>query len=261
MKLNKLTTAIVGVMMTAGMGSSALAEPSPEMTSAERGLFACTEQALSIVAAATDATRCEDLRGNYSYHTFAQDDGTCDISVDYGDLYVAGTVLFDDRNGTHIATALGGGGQYFANVKVKELSGDFMFSPNGEIMVHTSYFGLKPDGNLNWEPYDEHVIKDYKRAKVFGGNPDKPNKLNGIKDNGLEAITKTQVSSQVDLPRAKWREHSQFQEPDGVDGLHSITKTLTVIDGYNNPCTIQIRKATVIDFGGALDALGVIRVR
>jgi hypothetical protein len=270
MKLNKLTTAIVGVMMTAGMTSSALAAPevSPNMTLADRALFACTEQTLSIIAATADAVGCRALVDKVSYQVFGYHDGSCSAVVD--DLTVYGMAQLDDPRGTIIQTWVAGGSDY-KNTKVKDLDGEFAFSPQGEIMLHTSYMTLIPDGSKNPEYYDEHVTKDYFGDKVFGltecdvgPKTDQCKKLWGIKDKGLEAITKTVLGS-YDLPRAKWREHSQFLEPDGHDGLHSITKKLTVIQLANKapttePCTIRINKADVYDFGNGLQAWGDIVV-
>jgi hypothetical protein len=272
MKLNKLTTAIVGVMMTAGVTSSALAgvEVSPKMTLADRALFACTEQTLSIIAATADAVGCRALVDKVSYEAYGYYDGSCSAQVD--DLFVYGVATLDDPRGTIIQTAVQHKSDY-KNTKVQDLEGEFAFSPEGEIMLHTSYMTLTPDGHYNPEYYDEHVTKDYFGDKVFGltecdvGLADpktsqcKP--LWGIKDKGLEAITKTVGG--YDLPRAKWREHSQFLEPDGHDGLHSITKKLTVIKLANKapttePCTIRINKADVYDFGSGLQAWGDIVV-
>jgi hypothetical protein len=263
MKLNKLTTAIVGVMMTAGMASSALAEPSPNMTPEQRLLFSCTEQTLSIIAAITDATNCTDRAGNYDYQVVAAN-GLCTLYVE-DDYVLTGNEVISSLNGTQIVTTLEGKND-IDGVKVRQQQdagqvGEFLFSGLGEIMVHSSDFDLKPPpalpgGTSNWEPYDEHVIKDYFAAPVFGST-----RINGVRDNGLEAITKEDALTGVGLPRAKWREQSRYQQPDHVPGLHTIVKKQTVIDPYANYCTVRIRKAAVSNFSGGLYAEGTIEVR
>ena len=248
----KIISGVFVLSMMLGLSSAINAEDSPALNEEEELLFSCTEQILSIFAAITDASSCQAIDGDYDYVVQAAN-GQCNVTVE-NDLVVQGVVGAGSPNGSEILTnSVGEVELAGTNTDVRNLDGQFLFSPFGEIMLHNSEFQLKPGSR--WEDYDEHVIKDYFAADVF--SPPTP----GVRDEGLEVITKLDAISQVRFPRAKWREVSEYQEPNGVQGKHEIMKHLVVVDPFFNDCDVMIPEATVIDFGGGLRAAGVIAVR
>lgn len=89
--------------------------------------------------------------------------------------------------------------------------------------------------------YDEHNIKDFWRTEE---NP------NSFRDFGLEVITK------YGYPRAKWKQRSRYDRPNGQDGKLHVTKfQITPATG----CAIGL-DLDVDNAGGVFDAFGTVSV-
>ncbi len=253
MKLKKkIIAATIAAGFMAGMSTSAVAETSPALSGEQKMLFACTEQMLSIFGAITDADSCSALDGNYDY-TITANPNACVVTVE-NNFVLNGAIGASSVNGTQILTTTTGV-QEIDGTDVRGLNGQYAYSPDGGILIHDSILQLRPGSS--WEDYDEHLIKDYFKDGVFGSTTQ-----NGIGDEGLQVITKRDAITSVRFPRSKWREVSQYREPNGVVGLHSVTQKLVVIEPFFSKCSLKINKASVVDFGSStLQSSGKVRVR
>lgn len=258
MKKLTLTSSALALVLAA---SSALAstnpvpadrEQSPELNPTEKLFFALNEAAVSVTAGLVDKLTCSVAQGWYRYSAETFADGTGYVKID--DYQIDGYIDVNHPNRGTIIKLESGEGE-IGSTRVKDLYGSTHFSGEGEIMISNADFDiLPPTLGASWDHYDEHVIKDYFWSKVFGSR-----KPNGVRDEGLEVITKKDRDGNS-FPRAKWREVSAFTRPNTKDGFVEIAKVQ--IAAENAPqCAVVLNKAIVGNFSGGLDVVsGWIKV-
>jgi hypothetical protein len=206
MKLRTLASALVIAGLSVGV---AQASGTPAgLTKAEKSAFSLLESLFSATAAAIEANigGCAAMAFGYNVeaNAFSNGDGTARIGRFFVETWGQ---PFDVRGDLFDVEQVDSPGDINL-VDVADYVALYGWDSSGSIMWASA------DMTVNWDPYDQHIIKD------FWDNTDEgEHQVKKVLDAGLEVITK------LDYPRSKWFQWSDYTREDGVEGIITWTKT------------------------------------